>query len=242
MTIGIIQQVGNTVDNVPTAGAKHIPHSATLPSAPTSGNTLILVGISALEQDAPLALPSGWTSRASYASEFGIGAPAMLVASKIAGSGESATVTITDVAVRDSSGARRSNLHVFEVNGVWGGITSIYGDGFGRTPGYGVVHSFPAITPPSGAEVLLFGNIVNENAYGINSGPGAGYTDILNTLSNDGASDWLHTFYQHIAGASGGSYGGDTITYAANCTATAVQFWVGAPTSGVTTSYGTIIA
>lgn len=228
MTIGVVQQASAVQDTHPPSS--YLTASATLPGAPTTGNLLVLVVSSAPGGGAnpcDIIAPAGWTTRRTYAFQTGPNSPSLLVATKVACPGESATATVTfaDSTTHVATGQRRTNVHLYEFNGGWGGDVAISRQGFGDTPGNSTTHWFPAITPTAGAEAYLVGAIVNENAYGVSSGPGGGYANILASTSNDGASDTLNTYGQHIASASG-AYGGGNIVYSSACVTSSVQFWI----------------
>lgn len=140
----------------------------------------------------------------------------MLTATKVACPGESATVTVSV-----PLNSRRSNLHVYEINGGWGGDVAVDLQTEGA---FGATHTFPDITPTAAVEAFILAAIDAQNAYGINSGPSGGYAAQPASVSNDGASDRLSVFTQHTASASG-TYSGGNIVYSAGTTTRGTQMW-----------------
>ncbi len=227
MTISIIQDTGAVQDVHPPATFSTA--SATFSSLPTTGNLLVLIAASqggGGANAADIIPPAGWDLRQTLHGSVGPNNPSLMVATKVAcpGEGQTATVTFYDYTFSVAGSAKRTIVQMFEVSGGYGGSITPRRDGFGDSPGSGTSHPFDSITPTGGAEALILASMVNENAYGVVSGPGGGYSLLRSNTANDGASDTLNTYSQHVGSASG-SYSPGTIGYASSCVASSVQIW-----------------
>ena len=179
--------------------------------APTNGNLLVAILASGTNRSPVLA---GWTKEVV---EISTSPTVQTVWWKVAGAGESPTVTVTI-----SGTVATTSLVIMEVaNGAW----QRYATTNVRTP-------IASVTPDTGVDCLLIASVISYQGYGITAAP-TSYTLVADQISNTGSNSTRLGVWRRAQTSPSGAYAPTGPTYAGGVSASNVHIVLsaGAPTA-----------